>query len=85
MIGDVIANGAAWYLVDAAYPARAGINDSSSYGDVLRQRYESGLADLAADIERIIGELAPGELAGATSSGISGEFPRPFFRDRFNV
>lgn len=45
---DAVKNGAAAYLVDAAFPARSGVNDLSSYGQVLWARYREALDELQA-------------------------------------
>lgn len=57
--------GAAAYLVDAAYPQRAGVNDQASYGDVLWTRHRQAVADLEEAI------------AGAWKDESSGGGPTP--------
>ncbi|WNO25832.1 hypothetical protein SEA_ALTADENA_10 [Arthrobacter phage Altadena] len=77
---DLVANGAAAYLVDAAFPAKASPNDQTSYGAVLWNRYEGGLAELEARVVTIIDGLAPGG-ASAGPATISAEFPPALFPD----
>ena len=48
---DLVVNGAAAYLVAAAFPAKAGLNDQSSLSAELWQRFTTGLDELAATIE----------------------------------
>lgn len=50
-VANVVELGAAAYLVDAAYPQRAQVNDQASYGDVLWTRHRQALADLDAALE----------------------------------
>lgn len=80
---DLTVNGAASYLVAAAHPTGSGVNDANSYSATLWARFESGLDDLAAQLEAIIGEgdsavvlprvVRPG-------AGV-GNFPAPLFVD----
>lgn len=78
----VILNGAASYLVDAAYPARAGVNDNSSYGAVLWNRYKTGLEELVELIDEWIAKDKEEEEENAEGSlGISSFFPEPKFPD----
>lgn len=81
---DAVKNGAAAYLVDAVYPARSGVNDLTSYGQVLWARYREALeeiGELAAAL-RARGALAEGG-GGALSTALqpSGEFPAPSILD----
>lgn len=70
--------GAAAYLVDAAYPQRAGVNDASSYGEVLWTRYRQALDDLKATLaDRLDSEDATS--TGPSSTGA--QFPRSIFTD----
>jgi hypothetical protein len=77
---DVIANGAASYLVDAAFPGKAAPNENTSYGQVLRSRYEEGLAELETRLVAVIeGTLSGGAVRGPEA--VSSEFPAPMFPD----
>lgn len=79
-IADAINNGAAAYLVDAAFPAKAGPNENTSYGEVLRARSEAITLELMERVVLIIDREA------ATVSGpgeISFEFPAATFVDNF--
>lgn len=64
----VIANGAAHYLVAAAFPLKAGTNDNTSYAEVLRLRFEEGLAELLKGLADALedaegeGALPPGRM-----------------------
>ncbi|QKY79776.1 hypothetical protein SEA_BUMBLE_10 [Arthrobacter phage Bumble] len=77
---DVVANGAAAYLVDAAFPAKAAPNENTSYGAVLWARYNDGLAELEGRIGIVLDALRPG---GAVSgpAAASSESPPPLFPD----
>lgn len=76
-VHDLVVNGAASYLVAAAFPAKAGMNDNTSYSAQLWDRFMSGLAAQAAVIEELI-VVAPG---GPGALGISGFFPEPRIPD----
>lgn len=77
---DVVANGAASYLVDAAFPAKAAPNDNTSYGSVLRGRYEEGLAELEARVLTVLEDSAGGSDAPGPEP-IGFEFPEILFPD----
>lgn len=77
---DAVKNGAAAYLVDAAHPARAGVNDSASYGMVLWRRYEQALEALEAAVDRLTGVGEDGVVPGVVIQP-SGQFPAPAFPD----
>lgn len=75
----VIKNGSAAYLVDAAAPTRAGVNDNSSYGAVLWTRYQTSLDTLVAQLN---GWLADGGGADqGVSSGGAATFQETIFAD----
>lgn len=76
----VVTNGAAAYLVDAAYPARAGIADNSSYGNVLWTRYKTGLQELEEEVNEWA-EQGDDTAAPAGPLQISHSFPAPRFTD----
>lgn len=78
---DVVANGAASYLVDAAFPAKAAPNENTSYGAVLKARYEEGIVDLEARLLLVLEEIAAGGDLGGPAA-LSFEFPAPMFGDR---
>lgn len=80
---DLTVTGAASYLVAAAFPSNAGINGDSSYAGLLWARFESGLDDLAAQLDAIIddGDTAV-VLPKVVRSGMAvGNFPAPLFTD----
>jgi hypothetical protein len=53
---DVVANGAAWYVVTAAHPIGQ-INDGTGYGEILRARYETGLEELGTRLDAWVVEV----------------------------
>lgn len=73
--------GAAAYLVDAAYPQRAGNNDLASYGDVLWTRYRQLLADLKASLDDLVDEAAEDDAGVRIRPG--GSFPPAIFGDQW--
>lgn len=77
-MGTVIELGAAAYLVDAAYPQRAGVNDNASYGDVLWTRYRQALADLSA---ALTSRVAAETTAPAASGRVRSSAPPAIFTD----
>ncbi|WBF78978.1 hypothetical protein SEA_BOLT007_10 [Arthrobacter phage Bolt007] len=82
-IADAINNGAAAYLVDAAFPAKAAPNDNTSYGEVLRARSEAITLEL---MERIVAIVDAPVVVGAPGPvAISFEFPPATFTDGFRV
>ena len=81
---DAVANGAAAYLVGAAAPTRASLNDPGAYDGVLWARFESALTDAAAALDAWLAPAADGGTgAGATPpSGRAGwAGPKPLFPD----
>lgn len=79
LAADAVKNGAAAYLVDAAFPARSGVNDQASYGQVLWARYQSALDAMAAIADRV----RPGGEGGLQlpQGGAVGFFPPVSVRD----
>lgn len=63
-----VTNGAASYLVAAAYPARAGNNEQTAYSAELWRRYEAELQYL----QELPGIFAEEDAAGAGPAGSSG-------------
>ncbi|GAA4915976.1 hypothetical protein [Nesterenkonia rhizosphaerae] len=80
---SVIAVGAAAYVVDAHYPARASTNSQVSYGEVLWTRYREGLDGLVSTLEELLAE-ADTEDTGSSLSAAGG-FPPPAFPDDFHT
>lgn len=82
MAQDVITNGAAWYLVAAAFPVKAGPNENTNYSAELKARFKEGLDALVATVDAFIkagdGLVAP---ADAIAGGIRGFFHAPIFSD----
>ncbi|QGZ17113.1 hypothetical protein HYQ19_gp014 [Arthrobacter phage DrYang] len=77
---DIVTNGAASYLVSAAFPMKAGPNENTSYAAELWNRYKLGLEELEKALAAFIkdGEgLAP----STKPSGITGFFPAVRIRD----
>lgn len=79
---DAVVNGAASYMVAAATPTRASLNDPGAYDAVLWSRYESALDEAAATLDGWIDELG-GNDPSATVGHMSGNFPPPMFLDAF--
>lgn len=52
----VVKNGAAHYLVAAAFPINASPNTNTSYAEVLRLRFEEGLNELEDALNKAIGD-----------------------------
>jgi hypothetical protein len=80
-VKGLVANGAAAYLVAAAFPAKAGLNDNTSYSAQLEARFNLGLAEYAAMIESLIEVAVSPE---ARMPGISGFFPPTRIPDNLN-
>ncbi|WNM67255.1 hypothetical protein SEA_WYBORN_12 [Arthrobacter phage Wyborn] len=80
---DLTVTGAAHYLVAAAFPAMAGVNDATNLAGLLWKRFEDGLDDLVAQLDQIIADgdstavLPNARVIGAGS----GNFPAPLFPD----
>jgi len=81
LAADAVKNGAAAYLVDAAFPARAGVNDSASYGQVLWARYQSAI-DSMTDMANRVRDV-DGSVPGDTFGNASGYFPPSAFPDGY--
>ncbi|ALY09340.1 hypothetical protein FDH48_gp10 [Arthrobacter phage Jawnski] len=79
---DLTVTGAAHYLVAAAFPSNAGVNDDSSLAGLLWKRFEDGLDDLAAQLAAIIDD---GDdtvvLPRVPKAVVTGTFPAPMFPD----
>ncbi|UGL61896.1 hypothetical protein SEA_EASTWEST_12 [Arthrobacter phage EastWest] len=80
---DTTAVGAASYLVAAAHPSKAGLNDATSYSAELRQRFEDRLDELAAQLDAIVDEGDSTVVLPRTTmrAGASGNFPVELFPD----
>lgn len=50
---DLTVNGAASYMVAAAFPSKAGLNDQSSLSAELWNRFQTGLTELASVIDEL--------------------------------
>lgn len=73
---DATANGAAAYLVDAAFPARSSVNDSAAYGATLWARFREALGEIdALGRARADGGAAGGSLPASSA------FPATAFPD----
>jgi hypothetical protein len=78
---DVVTNGAGSYLVSAAFPVKAGVNESTSLSAELWRRYKDGLDALEATIDRFIKagvDVVPDPNAVGL---IRGNFPAVLFPD----
>lgn len=80
----VVHNGAASYLEAARRPEQAQ-RSSTSYADVLWNRYTTGLDRLAAWLTRRLAQLEPGDTVEESTGGASWSFPCPIFLDGFPV
>ncbi|ALF01221.1 hypothetical protein FDH47_gp10 [Arthrobacter phage Brent] len=80
---DLTVTGAAHYLVAAAFPAQAGINDDTSLAGLLWKRFEDGLDDLAAQLAAIVedGDDTVVLPRAAAKAVVTGTFPAPMFPD----
>lgn len=76
-IHDAVTNGAASYLVAAAYPAMSAPNEQTSYAQVLWDRYMSILKEAEQSLSGWL-EVTPGS---GGSASVSGTFPAPLFPD----
>lgn len=78
---DLTRNGAGAYLVAAAFPAKAGLNDQSSLSAELWNRFTSGLEELTATIAYLTdpGTVVPG--ADTTTGLTEGFFQLPQIPD----
>lgn len=77
---DLVLNGAGNYLVAAAFPAKAGLNDNTSYSAELWRRFTEGLDELEKAIADWIIDNETSTPIGSTST-IIGSFPEPIFGD----
>lgn len=75
---DATVNGAASYLVAAAFPAGA-VNSDGGYAAVLWARYESALDLVGTTLDGWVTALPPA--AAAPTGSASGFFPAPLFPD----
>ncbi|GAB3191761.1 hypothetical protein [Nesterenkonia suensis] len=80
-MGTVVEVGAAAYLVDAAYPQRAGVNDQGSYGHVLWTRYRQGLDDLEEALSSRLNDGDEGETPDVAGDHAAAAFPPVVFTD----
>lgn len=78
---DVVTNGAASYLVAAAFPVKAGPNENTSYATELWNRYKLGLEELEKAIASFIGAGVGLEPVPDGPSRITGFFPAVIVRD----
>lgn len=79
---DIIANGAGSYLVAAAFPTKAGVNENTNYSAELWRRYTEALDDL----EKLLGDFIKDggddvEEDAVISGRIFSSFPKTVFRD----
>lgn len=80
---DAVANGSAAYLVGAAAPTRASINDPGAYDGVLWARFESALEGAATSLDAWLapsGDGGGGAIVAADGM-IGSNFPKPLFED----
>lgn len=79
---DIIANGAGSYLVAAAFPTKAGINDNTNYSAELWRRYTEALEALEKLLDKFLAGGGPDvEPDPAAGGRIFSSFPKTFFRD----
>jgi hypothetical protein len=66
----VVVNGVGSYLVAAAMPNKAGINENSSYSAELWRRYQLGLEELGTTIDGWLDApvVAPGQIRGEAAA-----------------
>lgn len=76
---DAVLNGAASYLVAAAHPSEAGINNQTDYNAVLWQRYVDGLAQLKLDLDAWL--IDEGVVSAAADGRGRISAPAPLFPD----
>jgi hypothetical protein len=74
---DATVNGAASYLVAAAFPAGAGPNVDGGYAALLWSRYETALDTAATTLAGWVDALPPAAASGAVASS----FPAAMFPD----
>jgi hypothetical protein len=80
---DATVNGAAWYLVTAAFPIGQ-VNDNSAYAEVLRARFETALDTAGGVLDGWVLELANG--GGSTQPHtFASSFPATSFPDAFRL
>lgn len=78
---DVITNGAAWYLVAAAFPVKAGVNENTNYSAELKARFKEGLDSLVTALDGFI-KAGDGVIVAPVAAGrIQGFFHAPIFSD----
>lgn len=76
---DAVVNGAASYLVAAAMPTRASLNDPGSYDSILWSRFESALESAAQSLDDWLDAGVGGGAVGGVEIG--GAFPETSFPD----
>ena len=79
---DIIANGAGSYLVAAAFPTKAGVNDNTNYSAELWRRYTESLDALEKVIDEFLKDGGPEVEPDPAAGGlIYSSFPKTVFRD----
>lgn len=77
---DLVLNGSGSYLVAAAFPTKAGLNDNTSYSAELWRRFTEGLDELEKAIDEWLVDN-PEAAPGADIGTIVSSFPEPRFTD----
>jgi len=75
---DAVVNGAASYLVAAAYPAMSAPNEDVSYAQVLWGRFTATMNETAETLDKWADSDGP---ASGTGGVVTGFFPEPLFPD----
>jgi hypothetical protein len=78
---DTITNGAAWYLVAAAFPVKAGTNENTNYSAELKARYKESLDALDASLVAFIKVGVGVEPLSSVPASIRPNFHAPIFPD----
>lgn len=78
---DLTLNGAGSYMIAAAFPAKAGTNDSTNYSSELWRRFTTGLDELDTAIDEWLADNEAGAGPGGSTGEIVGAFPEPRFAD----
>lgn len=78
---DIITNGAGSYLVAAAFPVKAGVNENTSYSAELWRRYKEALEALEKALDKFIKDGVDVEPIPGAAGRVAGFFPAPAFRD----
>lgn len=79
-VHDLVVNGAASYLVAAAFPVKAGLSENSSYSAELWNRFNTGLTALVGALDIWIKDENDNESSPAMY-GVGGLFPSTKFPD----